>query len=417
MNYFAITLLVVTLLVTASGCSSAVSAPGATPPLTVSVASVVQKDVPIFSEWIGTLDGFVNADVKAQVTGYLIKQEYTEGTFVKSGQMLFQIDPRPFQAAVEQSEGQLAQTQGQLEEARAQLLQAQAQVAVARANQARVQLDVDRYIPLAQKQAITQQDLDNAMQNNLAAKAQLQAAEAQVETAKAQITAATAGVQSARAAVDTARINLGFTHISSPIDGIPGVAQQQVGALVGQGSGTITTVSTLDPIKVYFTASEQEYLEYRRRFPTADTVRANNERLELELVLADGSTYPHKGKFYFADRSVDVRTGAIRLTGLFPNPDNVLRPGQYGKVRTSTQTLQAALLVPQQAVIDLQGTNQLAVVDGNNRVSIRTVKLGDTVGRDWIVREGLHPGERVVVEGLQKVRQGIVVNPKPVQAR
>jgi membrane fusion protein (multidrug efflux system) len=405
------------VLLSAAGCSTAVSAPKTASPLTVAVAEVKQKDVPIYSEWIGTLDGFVNADIKAQVTGYLIKQEYTEGTFVKSGQRLFQIDPRPFQAALEQAEGQLAQSQGQLEQARAQLAQAEAQVSVAQANQGRVQLDVDRYTPLAQQQAITQQDLDNATQNNIAAKAQLQAARAQVETAKAQITTFTAAVQSTKAAVETARINLGFTRLMSPIDGIPGVAQQQVGALVSPASGPITTVSTVDPIKVYFTASEQEYLEYRRRFPTAEKVRANNERLELELILADGAVYPHKGKFYLADRQVDVRTGAIRLVGLFPNPENVLRPGQYGRVRTSTQTRQGALLVPQQAVNDLQGTHQLAVVDATNTVSIRSVKLGETVGHDWIVLEGVQAGERVIAEGLQKVRQGAVVLPTPYQGR
>jgi len=413
----AITLLVATVLLNAAGCSSAASAPKAAPPLTVTVAEVDQKDVPIVSEWIGTLDGLVNSEIKAQVSGYLIKQDYTEGTFVKRGQLLFQIDPRPFQAALEQAEGQLAQSQGQLEQARAQVAQAEAQVAVAQANQGRTQLDVDRYTPLAQKQAITQQDLDNATQNNIAAKAQLQAAKAQVETAKAQITATTAAVQSTKAAVETARINLGFTRITSPIDGIPGAAQQQVGALVSPASGAITTVSTIDPIKVYFTASEQEYLEYARRFPTAEKRQANNRRLELELILADGIIHPHKGKFYFADRQVDVRTGAIRLAGLFPNPGNSLRPGQYGRVRTSTQTRQGALLVPQQSVVDLQGIHQVAVVDNANKVSIRTVKLGETVGRDWIIREGVHPGERVIVEGLQKVRQGSVVNPKPFEAR
>ncbi len=412
-----ISLFIVWVLLSATGCSSAASAPKSAPPLTVTVADVEQKDVPIYSEWIGTLDGFVNAEIKAQVSGYLVKQEYIEGTFVKSGQLLFQIDPRPFQAALEQAEGQSAQSQGQLEQARAQLAQAEAQVAVAQANQGRVQLDVDRYTPLAQQQAITQQDLDNATQNNIAAKAQLQAAKAQVETAKAQITAATAAVQSAKAAVETARINLGFTRVTSPIDGIPGAAQQQVGALVSPASGPITTVSTLDPIKVYFTASEQEYLEYRRRFPTDVTVKANNQRLELELILADGATYPHKGKFYFADRQVDVRTGAIRLAGLFPNPDNVLRPGQYGRVKTSTRTQKRALLVPQQAVIDLQGTHQLAVVDGTNRVSMRSVKLGETVGHDWIISEGIQPGERVILDGLQKIRQGILVNPKPLQGK
>src|SRR5581483_4914657 len=220
-----------------------------------------------------------------------------------------------------------------------------------------------------------------------------------------------------KAAVETARINLGFTRVTSPIDGIPGAAQQQVGALVNPASGAITTVSTLDPIKVYFTASEQDYLEYRRRFPTDVTVKANNRRLELELILADGTAYAHKGRFYFADRQVDPRTGAIRLAGLFPNPENVLRPGQYGRVRSSTRTEQSALLVPQQAVVDLQGSHQVAVVDGENKVSMRPVKLGETVGRDWIVREGVRPGERVIVEGLQKVREGTLVNPTAGRAR
>jgi RND family efflux transporter MFP subunit len=412
-----VALCIAPLLLAAAGCSTAESAPKAASPLTVTVADVKQTDVPIYSEWIGTLDGFVNADIKAQVSGYLIEQEYTEGTFVKSGQLLLQIDPRPFQAALHQADGQFAQSQGQFEQARAQLAQAEAQVAVAEANQGRVQLDVDRYTPLAQQQAITQQDLDNATQNNIAAKAQLQAARAQVETARAQVTTSTAAVQSAKAAVEAARINLGFTRLVSPIDGIPGIAQQQVGALVSPASGPITTVSTLDPIKVYFTVSEQEYLEYRRRFPTTETVQANNQRLELELILADGVTYRHKGKFHFADRSVDVRTGAIRLAALFPNPDNVLRPGQYGRIRTSTRTRQGALLVPQQAVNDLQGAHQLAIVDAANTVSIRSVKLGETVGRDWIVLEGVRRGERVIVEGLQKVRQGAVVHPKPFPAR
>ena len=310
--------LILPILLAAVGCSNANSAAKPPQPPTVEVTEVVQKDIPLYREWIGTLDGLVNADIKAEVSGYLTQQAYTEGTFVKKGQLLFQIDPRPFQAALDQAQGQLAQSQGQLEQARAQLAQAEAQVAVAEANQRRVQLDVDRYTPLAQQQAITQQDLDNATQNNMAAKAQLQAAKAQVETAKAQITAASAAVESAKAAVETARINLGFTRLTSPIDGIPGIAQLQVGALVSPASGAITTVSTVDPIKVYFTASEQEYLEYARRFPTAEKRQAANRLLELELILADGTTYPHKGRFYFADRQVDVRTGAIRLAGLFP---------------------------------------------------------------------------------------------------
>jgi membrane fusion protein (multidrug efflux system) len=400
-----------------SGCTHSTSANAPPAPLEVRVAPVRQADVPVYKEWIGTLDGLVNADIKAEISGYLTQQAYTEGTFVKKGQLLFQIDPRPYQAALDQSQGQLAQSQGQLEQARAGLAQAEAQVAVAEANQRRTQLDVDRYTPLAQQQAITQQDLDNATQNNMAAKAQLQAARAAVETAKAQITATTAAVESAKAAAETARINLGFTRLTSPIDGIPGIALQQVGALVSPASGPITTVSTVDPIKVYFTASEQEYLDFARRYPTAEKRQAQTSTLQLELILADGVTYPQKGKFYFADRQVDVRTGAIRLAGLFPNPGNSLRPGQYGRIRTMTQTRPGALLVPQQAVTDLQGTRMIAVVDSANRVTVRPVKVGDTAGPDWIINEGVSPGERVVVEGVQKVRTGMQVNPKPYEAR
>ncbi len=374
-------LVIMFFLVTAS-CSSGSRGAVRPQPLEVQVVDVQQKDVPVYGEWIGTLDGLVNADIKAEVSGYLIEQAYTEGTFVAKGQLLFRIDPRPFQAALDQTEGQLAQAQGQLEQARAQLGQAEAQVAVAEANQRRTELDVDRYTPLAQLQAITQQDLDNATQNNLAAKAQLQAARAQVETARAQITAANATVQTAKAAVETAQINLGFTRITSPIDGIPGIALQQVGALVSPASGVITTVSTLDPIKVYFTASEQEYIDFARRFPTAELRQADLGRYELELILADATTYPHKGRISFADRQVDVRTGAIRVAGLFPNPGNSLRPGLYGRVRTAVRTLEGALLVPQRAVIDVQGTRQLAVVDSTNTVNIRSVKVSETVCRN-----------------------------------
>jgi len=297
------------------------------------------------------------------------------------------------------------------------LSQAVAQVAVAEANQHRVQLDVDRYTPLAQQQAITQQDLDNATQNNMAAKAQLQAARAQVETAKAQILAANAAVESAKAAVETAEINLGFTRITSPIDGIPGIAQQQVGALVSPASAALTTVSTVDPIKVYFTASEQEYLDFTRRYPTADKRHAHTRLLDLTLILADGTIYPHKGSFDFADRQVDVRTGAIRLAGLFPNPGQSLRPGQYGRVRTAIEVRRGALLIPRQAVSELQGSYQVAVVGSGNRVQIQPVTLGDTVGTQWVVLDGVKPGDRVIAEGLQKVRQGMIVHPTPFRAR
>src|SRR5919204_4489524 len=382
----------------------------------VEVVQVAQHDVPISSEWIGTLDGMVNATIKAQVTGYLRKQHYTEGAFVTQGQVLFEIDPRPFQAALDQAKGELAKAQGQLVQANAQLVQANAQLAQAEANQGKTQLDVDRYIPLAKAQAISAQDLDNAVQNNLAAKAQVAAAKAGIDVAKAAIVAAKAVVEAAKTQVATAPLNLGFTTILSPINGIAGIATAQIGDLVGPNSGTLTTVSTLDPIKVYFTASEQAYLNFVRRNPTVAERRAATQRLELELVLAAGTTYPHKGKFFVADREVNVQTGTIRLAGLFPNPGNVLRPGQYGRVRAVTSRQEGALLVPQRAVTELQGRYQVAVVDSENKITIRTVKVGERVGTLWVIEEGLHPGERVVVEGVQKVRPGMVVHPKPFVA-
>jgi len=408
----AIFFITVTVVITA-GCARTTEAAKAVAPPDVEVIQVQQKDVPIYGEWIGTLDGMVNADIKAQVTGYLMKQDYTEGSFVKKGQLLFEIDPRPFEAAVDQAKGQLAQANGQVAQAKAQLLQSEAQLAVAQANQGRTQLDVDRYAPLAKQQAITQQDLDNATQNNLASKAQVQAARAAVETAKAQIEASNATVQAARAAVETTQLNRGFTRLTSLIDGIAGIAQQQVGALVSPSSGPVTTVSTVDPIKVYFTVSEQEYLSFNRRFPSAASREAQERQLHLELILADGTVYAQKGRFYFADRGVDEKTGAIRLAGLFPNPGNVLRPGQYGRVRTVTRVQNGALLVPQRAVTELQGSYQVAVVGNDDKVSIRTVKVGDRVGDMWIINDGLKPGERVVAEGVQKVHPGTLVNPKP----
>lgn len=362
-----------------------VSGSPAAAPAEVQVAQVEQRDVPIYGEWIGTLDGLVNADVRAQVTGYLLRQGYQEGAFVKKGQLLFQIDPRPFQAALDQAQGQLAQ--------------ARAMLANAEAVQGRTQLDVNRYTPLAKEQAASQQDLDNAIQNNLAAKAT-------VETAKAQI-------HTYEAAIETARINLEFTHLVAPIDGIAGQALLQVGALVSPASGPVTSVSTLNPIKVYFTVSEPQYLAWRKRFPTEESRLQADKNLHLQLILADGSTYAHEGTFYFADRQVNEGTGAIRLAGLFPNPANILRPGGYGRVRAVIRTQKDALLVPQRAVSELQGSYQVAVLDGDNKVSIRTVTVGDRVGGECVVSDGLKPGERIVVEGVQKVRPGALVNPKP----
>jgi membrane fusion protein (multidrug efflux system) len=360
--------------------------PGGSPD--VEVVQVEQKDIPIYGEWIGTLDGFTNADVRAQVSGYLVRQGYQEGAFVKKGQLLFEIDPRPFQAALDQAKGQLAQ--------------ATAQLANAEAVQRRTELDVNRYTPLAKEQAASQQDLDNAIQNNLAAKATVATAAAQIQTAEA--------------AVETTKINLDFTRLISPIDGIAGQAQLQVGALVNPSSGPVTSVSTVDPIKVYFTVSEPQYLAWRKLYPTETTREAADKNLRLELILADGSIYPNTGTFYFADRQVNESTGAIRIAGLFPNPGNILRPGGYGKVRAAIRIQQDALLVPQRAVSELQGGYQVAVVDGENKVSIRTVTVGDRVGNQWIIADGLKRGERVVAEGIQKVRPGMQVNPKPFAA-
>jgi len=383
----AVCLVVIGLIVGAmrpKGTSGAVPAA----PSDVLVTQVEQKDVPIYGEWIGTLDGLTNADVRAQVTGYIMRQAYQEGAFVKKGQLLFEIDPRPFQAALDQAEGQLAQ--------------AKATLANAQAVQGRTQLDVERYTPLAKEQAASQQDLDNAVQNNLAAKATVATAEAQIKTDEA--------------AVETARINLDFTRLTAPIDGIAGQAQLQVGALVNLSSGPVTSVSTVDPIKVYFTVGEPQYLAWRKRFPTESSRLAADKNLRLELILADGSTYPHEGSFYFADRQVNESTGAIRLAGLFPNPANILRPGGYGKVRAVIRLQQGALVVPQRAVSELQGGYQVAVVDDQNKVNIRTVKVSDRIGKEWVIAEGLKPGERVVAEGVQKVRPGAVVNPKPFAA-
>jgi RND family efflux transporter MFP subunit len=360
----------------------------------VQVATVEQKDVPIYGEWIGTLAGQVTADVKAQVTGYLLRRDYTEGSYVTKGQLLFEIDARPFQASLDQAKGQLAQ-------AEAQLTQDQAQLATAEANQLKSQLDVDKYAPLAKAEAVSQQDLDDAVQTNVANKAQVQSAQAAIGAAKAQI-------QASQAAVETASINLGFTRIASPIDGIVGIAQAQVGDLVSVSSGALTTVSTLDPIRDYFTVSEQEYLELRKRFSGSD-----QQHWKLQLILADGTTYPHEGNFYFADRSVDQNTGSIQLAGLFPNPGNVLRPGQYGRVRAVINVRQNALVIPQAAVTELQGSYQVDVVGQDNVVAVRPVQVGEKTGSMWVIQDGLKPGERVVVEGQQVLRPGVRVQPEP----
>jgi membrane fusion protein (multidrug efflux system) len=379
----------------------AVSRSGAKPstqaaPPVVEVAPVEQRDVPVYGEWIGTLTGQVNADLKAQVTGYLLTRNYKEGSFVRKGQILFEIDPRPFQAALDQARGQLAQAQ-------AQLVQDEAQLSTSEANQLKSQLNVEKYEPLAKVDAVSKQDFDNATQTDLANKAQVKAAEAAIAAAKAQIKAS-------EAAVETASINLGFTRVLAPIDGIAGIAQAQVGDLVSSSSASLTTVSTLDPIRDYFTVSEQQYLALQKQLSDS-----NPDHWKLQLILADGSTYRQEGSFYFADRQVNQNTGSIQLAALFPNPGNVLRPGQYGKVRAVTRVQQNALLIPQAAVNEQQGSYQVAVVE-NDRVSIRPVQVRDRTGTMWVIQDGLKPGERVVVEGQLNLKPGMTVQTKPFKS-
>jgi RND family efflux transporter MFP subunit len=362
------TLLAATVLL-CGGCERKQAA-SASPPV-VEVVDVVQKDVPIYGEWVATLDGYVNAQIQPQVTGYLIKQDYKEGSFVPKGDVMFEIDPRPFQALLDQAKAQLAQAQAQL---------------------GKTQLDVDRDTPLAKERAIAQSQLDNDTQANLAANAAVQSAAAQVEQSE---------------------LNLGFTRVTSLVDGIAGIAQVQVGSLVGPTT-VLTSVSQLNPIKAYFPISEQEYLRFAARINAQAQQQMPTDAPPLELILADGTLYPQKGRILLTDRQIDVTTGSIRIVSAFPNPNNILRPGQFGRVRATTATRQGALLIPQRAVTELQGTYQVAVVGGDHKVSIRLVKVGEQVGTWWIIEDGLKPGESVVAEGIQKVRAGMVVNPQPI---
>jgi membrane fusion protein, multidrug efflux system len=339
---------------------------------TVEVVQVAQRDVPIYMEWIGSLDGNVNAVIRPQVTGYLVKQNYREGDFVKQGQPLFEIDPRTFESAVEEAKGLRAQQVARFETTRANL---------------------DRIKPLAALNAVSQKDLDDATGAHLSAKAQLEAADASLKTAK---------------------LNLGFTKIVSPVTGIAGIAKAQIGDLLSPSMTTeLTTVSTVDPIKVYFNISEREYLKIAN---AALAAGSKPERVPLELFLVDGSLYPQQGKVAVLNRQVDTSTGTFKVAALFPNPDNLLRPGQYGKIRATMSVDKGALLVPQRAVTEIQGKYLVAVVGADNKVDIRPVTVGERIGTEWIVSKGLQPGEQVVAEGTQKVRPGVIVTPKPFAA-
>jgi len=338
------------------------------PDTDVLVAAPIQRDVPLHSEWVATTDGYVNAEIRSQVSGYIVRQDYKEGAFVRKGEVLFEIDPRPFQATLDHAKADVAQAQAQL---------------------GKTKIDVDRDAPLAEKKAIPKEKLDNEIQAKLAAEA---------------------AVAAANAAVERAELDLGWTRVTSLVDGVAGIAEVQMGNLVGPPV-RLTSVSQVDPIKVYFPVSEQEYLR-------AKHLSANGQAMDLfdnapELILADGTVYPHKGKILLTDRQVDPSTGTIRLVAAFPNPGNVLRPGQYGRVRIQTSMEKSALLVPQSAVQELQGGYQVAVVTADKKASIRSVKAGEKVGSMWVINDGLKPGDQVIVEGVGKVKDGMTVVPKP----
>ena len=347
------------------------------PPLAkVEVVEVIQKDVPIHTEWGGTMDGSVNAHIRAQVSGYLMQRPYTEGSFVKKGDLLFELDPSKFRTALDQVLGDLAKAEAQL---------------------LKTKQDVERDTPLAKQGAVSKKELDDSIQAYAAAKGMASAA---------------------KAAVEQAKLNLGWTRITAPIDGVVGIAMAQIGDLI-ESNSELTSMSTVDPIRVYFPISEEEYLGAAEKIQERYKEREKGKTysgVQLELILGGEKVYQHKGQFYLVDRQVEVKTGTIRVAALFPNPNNLLRPGQFARVRAVTKTREKALLVPQRAVTEMQGSYQVAVVTPENKVDIRPVKVGERTGSLWIIDQGLNPGERVIVEGLQKIKAGMTVNPQPLQA-
>ena len=374
LSFLGLLLLGTGLLSGCDGHASAASA-GAPPAMKVTVVKAQKTDVPVTGEWVGTLDGYVNAQIQPQANGYLIRQDYSEGSEVKQGQVLFEIDPRPFQAALDQAQGQLGQAQAQL---------------------ALAQINVKRDTPLSEARAIARSQLDNEIQQQ----AQAQAA-----------------VKTAEAAVATANLNLGFTKVRSLITGVAGQAATQVGNLVSTQS-VLTSVSQLDPIKVYFSISDSEYLALTKRagIHGSDLLHGAS-KIPLTLSLSDGEVYPHKGEVVFVDRQLNSQTGAIRIAASFPNPGNILRPGQFGRLRAETEMLHDAILVPQIAITEFQGQEQVYTVAANNTVHVNNVKLGSQYGDNWVIEGGLPAGALVVVDNLQKLREGEPVNPQTSQTQ
>ena len=357
------------LLAICGGCSR--KAEQVAPPTPeVLVTTVMPKDVPVLKEGVATLEGFITANINAQVQGYIISHDYKEGSLVKKGDLLFQIDPRPFEATLDQAKGNLA---------------------VAQSNQTKADADVKRAVKLFQEKVISDQERDTYINSASSTKANVQAAEA---------------------AVRQAEVNLGYTKIIAPIDGIVGIATAHVGDLVGPGTGPLTTISQVDPIKTAVNVGEQSFTEFITDHPDPDERERYLQGLEFDLRLADGNPYPHKGKFYAEDRNLDTKTGSIRMEFTFPNPGNRLRPGQFGKVRAVVKVAKGALVIPEPAVTELQGNRLVAVVDGGNKIAMRPVKLGERSAGMWQVIDGVKSGERVVVQGLMKVPPGSTVTVK-----
>ncbi len=359
------------VVLAAAGCENRPDV-GAAPPQ-VQVVAAAKRDVSIYGEWVGTLDGNINAQIRAKVQGYLVAKPYQEGSYVKEGEVLFRLDPRQYQAALDEARGALAQ---------------------ARANLVRSQQNVARYRPLVETGAVSRKELDDTIQ---------------------QMRADAATVESARASVENATLNLDWTTVRSPIAGIAGLAQAQVGDLIAPTT-LMTTVSQVDPIKVYVPISEQEYLRFAERSPSAAEGTDPKRRPPLELILADGSVYPHPGTVAAINRQIEVQTGSVQVQTLFPNPNNLLRPGGYAKVRAVVDRRLGATVVPQRAVQEVQGSHQVALVGPDDTVTFRSVTVGPKTGGDWVIDSGLAPGDRVVVEGLQKLRDGMKVATTPAAA-
>lgn len=404
------TVLLATLL---TGCGSTPAGPQGMPPAVVEITPVVRESVELHSEWVATLDGSINAQIQPQVTGYLIRQNYREGSFVRQGQTLFEIDPRPMRATLDQARAVLSQAESEVAQAESAVLQADAEVAQTAAQLRKAELDVKRDEPLAAARAVPQSQLDTELQVLAATQAAMEAGKARAATARAAVKSAQSGVMAARANVQQAELNLGFTKVESWIDGIAGVAQTQIGNLVKTDT-VLTSVSKVDPIRVYFPISESEYLALMG--PSESNGQRNllrGAKGSLELILTNGSVYSHRGSVAFADREVDAQTGTIRIAAEFANPGNVLRPGQFGRIRTVSADVRNALLIPQRAVTEVQGQPQVAVVGAGSKVETRMVKLGPAIGTRYIVESGLKEGEQVVVEGVGKAFNGSTVSAKP----